>query len=367
MYVILIVGARPNFMKAASLAKALALAPGFRLEIFHTGQHYDDNMSAVFFRELDLPEPAAHLGVGSGTHPDQTARIMLALEPEIHARRPDLVIVVGDVNSTLAASLVASQLQLPLAHVEAGLRSFDRRMPEEINRVVTDVLSDFLFTPSADADENLRREGAAESRIHRVGNVMVDTLLTFRDRAAALNVWQTYGLPADGYALVTLHRPSNVDAYAGLADLLMILEAISQTLPVIFPVHPRTRETLTHFGLDPRLRAYSNVHLVAPLGYLEFVSLMSRARVVLTDSGGIQAETTVLGIPCLTLRTNTEWTITLSQGTNRLVGVDPTTVVTAFHEAVRSTRRGACRVALWDGHAAERVVAVVRTAFQVDG
>ncbi|UCE03583.1 MAG: UDP-N-acetylglucosamine 2-epimerase (non-hydrolyzing) [Candidatus Latescibacterota bacterium] len=351
-----IVGARPNFMKVAPIARVLAQRPAWRHLIVHTGQHYDANMSKVFFSELGIPEPDVHLGVGSGTHAQQTARVMMALEEVIEKARPDMVIVVGDVNSTLAGALVAVKLRIPVAHVEAGLRSFDREMPEEINRVVTDSVADLLLTPSRDGDENLLREGVDPQRIHFVGNVMIDSLLHFLPRARETRAWARFGLQHGGYCLVTLHRPSNVDEERRLRDFLVLLERIGKRLPVLFPIHPRTRKMLQEFGLaeDP-----PGVHLVEPVGYLEFIGLEEGARLVLTDSGGIQEESTILKVPCLTLRANTERPVTVTEGCNRVVGQDPQTIWAAVEEILGQKKRPSRVPEKWDGRAAERIVRVI--------
>ncbi|MBI5650360.1 MAG: UDP-N-acetylglucosamine 2-epimerase (non-hydrolyzing) [Chloroflexi bacterium] len=357
----LVVGARPNFMKAASLVRAIQDDPNFDLALIHTGQHYDDKMSHIFFEELGLPKPDVDLGVGSASHTEQTARVMLALEPEIIARQPNLVIVVGDVNSTLAAGLVASKHNIQLSHIEAGLRSFDRTMPEEINRIVTDALADYLLTPSPDADENLKREGIAPEKIFFVGNVMIDTLLRFKQIALGLETWTRFDLQPRAYSLVTLHRPANVDGAAQLQDLVNALMDIARQMPVVFPIHPRTRANLIRFGLLDAL-ANAGIILTEPLGYLEFQSLMSQARVVLTDSGGIQEETTVLGIHCLTLRENTERPITVTQGTNQLVGLTRARIVAAFNAVLSQDHASPRLPHLWDGHASERIVKILRDA-----
>jgi UDP-N-acetylglucosamine 2-epimerase (non-hydrolysing) len=354
--IVSVVGARPNFMKIAPIVHRLAARPEVRHVLVHTGQHYDQNMSKVFFEDLEIPAPQIHLGVGSGSHAQQTARVIMEFEGVVLREKPDMVVVVGDVNSTMAATLVATKLGVPVAHVEAGLRSFDRTMPEEINRIVTDSIADLLLTPSRDGDENLRREGVDPARIRFVGNVMIDTLLKFLPRAQATRAWETYGVSKGGYALVTLHRPSNVDDAATLGALLRVLERVGAHLPVLFPIHPRTRKMVQEFGVAPQPGA---VRLIDPVGYLEFVALESAARVVLTDSGGIQEETTVLGVPCLTLRTNTERPVTVTDGTNRLVGQDPTAIWNAVQD-VLATAPGPVRVPeYWDGEAAERVVRAI--------
>lgn len=352
-----VVGARPNFMKVAPLMAALSRR-GAAQRLVHTGQHFDEKMSGVFFAELGLPRPDLDLGVGSGTHGEQTGRVMIAFERALleAAPRPDLVVVPGDVNSTVAAALVASKLGIPVAHLEAGLRSFDRAMPEELNRVVTDHLSDLLLTPSPDADENLAREGVPASRVARVGNLMIDTLREHLPRARALSTWRGLGLPEGGYAVVTLHRPSNVDDPAALARLLGALAEVARALPVVFPVHPRTRARLA----DPALAgAAAALRLVEPLGYLEFLSLTSAARLVLTDSGGLQEESTALGVPCLTLRENTERPVTVAEGTNRVVGTDPARIVAEARRALDGAAGRGRIPALWDGRAGERAADAV--------
>lgn len=351
-----IVGARPNLMKIAPLMEVMRRTPGVDPILVHTGQHYDERMSELFFRELEIPAPDHYLGVGSGTHAQQTAQVMVRLEPLFKELRPDLVLVVGDVNSTLAAALVASKLGILLAHVEAGLRSFDRSMPEEVNRIVTDALSDLLFTTERGAMENLRREGIAEEKVHFVGNVMIDTLLRHRERAEELDVPGSFGVPPGAYAVVTLHRPSNVDTPEALAGMVDVVAGVAERLPVVFPVHPRTRSRLADAGLLARLEAEPAVRLTEPLGYLEFLGLLAGARIVLTDSGGVQEETTILGVPCLTLRENTERPVTITHGTNRLVGTDPARILAAVDETLAAPRPEGRRPELWDGRAAERIV-----------
>jgi UDP-N-acetylglucosamine 2-epimerase (non-hydrolysing) len=358
MHILHIVGARPNFMKAAPVLRALSSHHGVRQTLVHTGQHYDAAMSDVFFQQLEMPQPDRNLGVGSGTHAQQTAAVMVALEPVLLELKPDLVLVYGDVNSTVAAALVCSKLAIRVGHVEAGLRSRDRSMPEEINRLLTDQLSDLLFTPSPDGDENLLREGIDSSKIHRVGNVMIDTLVRLLPRTQQ-------HLPADlpsSYALVTLHRPSNVDDLPWLSDLLATLADLSAQLTVIFPVHPRTRQRLEALGSEQPSRA--QLRLVEPLPYLEFLSLQRHAALVITDSGGIQEETTFLNVPCLTVRENTERPITIAMGTNQLVGRDLKKLRSAAKEILQRSREtnaklDATRVPLWDGHAAERIAQII--------
>jgi UDP-N-acetylglucosamine 2-epimerase (non-hydrolysing) len=413
-----VVGTRPNFMKTAAVmaaaerwnqdhsraegghAKAAGSAPSgqppsFSQILVHTGQHYDRNMSRVFFEELGLPRPDYDLAVGSGSHAEQTARVMLSLEPVLVEEAPDLVITVGDVNSTLAAAMVAAKLAFPVAHVEAGLRSRDRSMPEELNRILTDQLSDLLFTTSRDADANLATEGIALERIHFVGNTMIDSLEAHLPRALESKVMADMGLTPGQYAVVTFHRPSNVDDEKGLHRLVEVLREISAKLPVAFPVHARTRERLVRFGLGDRLgallrdpqesrlglsrehrpaEATPRITMCEPLGYLDFLGLMARARLVLTDSGGIQEETTALGIPCLTLRKNTERPVTISEGTNRLVDPeDVRSIITAVDEElavprhtrpIEARRPGpgwgtTRRPELWDGQAGDRIVRVI--------
>lgn len=358
MHVLHVVGARPNFMKAAPVLRALSAYPGVRQTLVHTGQHYDAAMSAVFFQQLEMPDPDCNLGVGSSSHAQQTAAVMLAFEPVLLERKPDLVLVYGDVNSTVAAALVCSKLGVQVGHVEAGLRSHDRSMPEEINRLLTDQLSDLLFTPSADGDENLLREGIDAAKIHFVGNVMIDTLVRLLPRAEA-HFPPGVSTP---YALVTLHRPSNVDDLPWLRELLATLADLSGHLHVIFPVHPRTRQRLDDLGSVHG--ASARLRLLEPLPYFEFLALQQRAALVITDSGGIQEETTFLGVPCLTVRENTERPITVTQGTNQLVGRNMPRLREAAAEILRQDlSRGreanSRRVPLWDGHAAERIAEVI--------
>jgi UDP-N-acetylglucosamine 2-epimerase (non-hydrolysing) len=352
--VVHVVGARPNFMKIAPLMKAIEARGGLRQVLVNTGQHYDENMAGGFFTELGMPRPDRDLGVGSGTHAVQTARVMIGFEEACMEERPDLVIVVGDVNSTLAAAIVAAKLVIPVAHVEAGLRSFDPTMPEEVNRVVADRLANLLFTPSADADENLLREGVAPDRIHLVGNIMIDTLFNHLPLARLERVRDRLAIDKDEYALVTLHRPSNVDDVATLKGIVGALREIARDLPVVFPVHPRTRHRLSDSGIED----VPGLILTTPLGYIDFLSLTANARIVLTDSGGLQEETTALGVRCLTLRTNTERPITITQGTNRLVGIEPQAILAGYHEAMRTPVPDR-RPPLWDGHTAERVANVL--------
>jgi UDP-N-acetylglucosamine 2-epimerase (non-hydrolysing) len=357
--VINVVGARPNFMKAAPVFGAMRRRPAeFRPLLIHTGQHYDPRMSGDFFRDLNLPEPDAHLGVGSGTHAEQTAEVMRRFEPVVLEHRPDWVVVVGDVNSTLACALVCAKLRVRVAHVEAGLRSRDRSMPEEINRLLTDQIADLLLTPSADADENLLAEGVPTERIRLVGNVMIDSLLAQLPRAESSRVREELGVEGRDYAVVTLHRPSNVDDARTLARVMSALARVAESLPVVFPAHPRTRARIDEFGLREEIERAGRVRLIEPLGYLDFLRLFSGASLVLTDSGGLQEETTALGIPCLTLRENTERPVTVTHGTNRVVGTDAEGIASAAREALDSARASEPRRVppLWDGRTAERIL-----------
>jgi UDP-N-acetylglucosamine 2-epimerase (non-hydrolysing) len=353
----LIAAARPNFMKVAPLWHALTDAADFEPVLIHTGQHYDPNMSDAIFKDLGLPQAHHHLGIGSGSHATQTGRVMIAYERLALKERPDWLVVVGDVNPTAACSLVAAKLRIPLVHLEAGLRSRDRDMPEEINRLVTDVLADVLWTPSPDADANLIAEGIARSRISRVGNIMIDSFELVRPAIEAARTARKYRLTERRYAVVTLHRPSNVDDPATLALLAETLVAAQRRLPLIFPVHPRTAKRLAERRLDERLEA-AGIKLVEPLSYIRFMSLVLDSAGVITDSGGIQEETTYLGIPCFTLRENTERPITISEGTNRLV--TPLTLPEALKSALNGSRAAARKPDLWDGHTAARCVEDLR-------
>lgn len=345
-----IVGARPNFMKVAPVLKALAAHPAVVQTLIHTGQHYDSNMSDVFLSQLGIPDPDVNLAVGSGTHAKQTAEIMTRLEPILDEHRPDLVLVYGDVNSTVAASLVAAKMGVKIGHVEAGLRSFDRTMPEEINRLVTDHLADFLFTPSADGNANLEKEGIPREKIFLVGNVMIDSLVRLLPSAQSLprNGWP------ERYALVTLHRPANVDDSCTLKSILSSLTEVSRELAVVFPAHPRTRQRIADFGLNA-----GNLKVLDPVPYLEFLALQSRATVVITDSGGIQEETTYLGVPCLTVRENTERPITVTSGTNVLVGRSAERLRTELSTVLSGQAKKGTVPPLWDGHAGERIADII--------
>lgn len=353
----LVVGARPNFMKAAPLMAAVRAKGRLQARLIHTGQHFDANMSDVFFKQLEMAEPDLYLDIHGGSVNQQVARVIAELDKEFTARRPDMVVVFGDVNATLAASIAANKLNIPLAHVEAGLRSFDREMPEEHNRIVADVLADYLFTPSPDADENLATAGIPSERVYRVGNIMVDSLLRFKPAAEQLAAWKGYGLTGNQYGLVTLHRPSNVDEQAALSEIAAALVEIQRSVQLIFPVHPRTRSRMAEWGLLDTLEA-SGVKLLEPVGYLEFISLMTQAQFVLTDSGGIQEESTVLGIACLTARENTERPITLQMGGNQLVGNSRDGIL-AGYRSLQGQKAAPRQPELWDGRTAERIEAIL--------
>jgi UDP-N-acetylglucosamine 2-epimerase (non-hydrolysing) len=348
-----VVGARPNFMKMAPVILE-ARQRGMDQFVVHTGQHYDAQMSAIFFDELQLPQPDICLGVGSGSHADQTARVMLGFERVCVEQKPDLVVVGGDVNSTLACALTAAKLFIPVAHVESGLRSFDRSMPEEINRILTDHVASLLFTTEQSGTENLLREGISAKKIHFVGNSMIDSLQSHVGKALGSRPWEKFGLEAGCYGLVTLHRPANVDDIEAFSNITEAISEISRDITLVFPVHPRTRQCIEQFGID-----LGAVRLTEPLGYTDFLGLMAKASLVLTDSGGVQEETTALGVPCLTLRRNTERPITLELGTNRLAGVKKSGIVNAAREAVSGNGTYNTSPPLWDGHAALRIVDVI--------
>ena len=353
MQILHVVGARPNFMKVAPVHRALASRAGVKQMLVHTGQHYDVNMSDVFFQQLSIPMPDVNLGVGSGSHGKQTAEIMIGFEALVQERRPDLVLVYGDVNSTAAAALVCAKLGIRIGHVEAGLRSFDRTMPEEINRLVTDQLSDMLFTPSEDGDRNLEKEGIAKEKIFLVGNVMIDTLVRLLPLAEKVSLDE---LPQE-YALVTLHRPSNVDEPASLRKLIEALAKISSRIAVVFPVHPRTRQRIKDVAMN--LPASDKLLLLEPKPYIDFLALQRRATAVITDSGGIQEETTYLGIPCITVRENTERPVTVGEGTNVLVGRDLERLRSELEKILDGKRKPHRIPALWDGKASERIAKII--------
>jgi UDP-N-acetylglucosamine 2-epimerase (non-hydrolysing) len=354
-----VVGARPNLIKMAAILEAMKRRPQLKPILLHTGQHYDYELYRVFFKDLNLALPQINLGVGSGTHPKQIAKIMSRFDKSLKKVSPDLVVVFGDVNSTLACALVTAQARLPLVHVEAGLRSFDRRMPEEINRILTDSLSDYLFTTCQDANENLLREGTDKRRIFFVGNVMIDTLLRYKDRAKASKIMARLNIENQRFALLTLHRPENVDNKNSFLRIIKALKVVSRSIKIIYSLHPRSRKQLEKFGLLRRLKETKNLLLIRPCGYLDFIKLLMGSVLVLTDSGGIQEEATILGIPCLTLRQNTERPITVARGTNKVVGTEPQRIV-AECEKILAGRRKKPRVPmLWDGRAAGRIAEIL--------
>ncbi len=357
--VISVVGARPNFMKVAPLHTAFQKYPSILHRIVHTGQHYDANMSKVFFDDLELPHPDVYLGIGSGSHAVQTAKIMVEFEKIVLAEKPDMVVVVGDVNSTVACSLVCAKLLIPVAHVEAGLRSFDRAMPEEVNRIITDSIADLLFVSERSGLLNLRAEGIPDSKVFFVGNVMIDSLIRFKEKAGRSAIRKTLGVDGKQYALVTLHRPSNVDVRENLTSILSMLDKISQQHTVIFPIHPRTRKMITEFKLVEKLRLNTNVVLCEPLGYLDFLRLLESAALAITDSGGIQEETTYLGIPCFTMRENTERPATVSEGTNTLMGFDYAKTAVEAEAVFQGKYKKGEVPEWWDGNTAERIIKVM--------
>jgi UDP-N-acetylglucosamine 2-epimerase (non-hydrolysing) len=358
--IICVCGARPNFMKMAPLMRAFKTHGGFEIQLVHTGQHYDEEMSSLFFKELQIPEPDINLEVGSGSHTMQTSEIMKRFEPVVLDFKPDYVLVVGDVNSTIACGLVAVKLGIKLIHVEAGLRSFDRTMPEEINRILTDAISDLLFVSEQSGLDNLRREGIPEDKIHFVGNVMIDTLLANRERAAQSKILDELNLRPWQYGVITLHRPSNVDDIKQFEQIICAFEQIQKELVLVFPMHPRTRKNLCKTKLGRRMKFLESFRITAPLGYLDFLKLMSESCLVMTDSGGIQEETTILEIPCITLRENTERPVTITDGTNHLVNLTTQAIVDGFRE-IRSKRDilKDRRPPLWDGKAAERIIELI--------
>ena len=359
MKVINVCGARPNFMKIAPLMRAYGDHDAIEPILVHTGQHYDEKMSRLFFEELQIPRPDLNLEVGSGSHAQQTAEIMKRFEPLVVERTPDMVLVVGDVNSTIACALVAAKLGVAVAHVEAGLRSFDPSMPEEINRVLTDRISDLLFVSEPSGLENLKREGVDPGKVHFVGNVMIDTLRFNRGKADQSNILDELGLSAGQYVVVTLHRPSNVDDPAVFSRILDALEQVQADLPVVFPMHPRTRSNIDKMGFAARVGAMGQLRILEPLGYLEFLKLLSEAAAVLTDSGGIQEETTILQTPCLTVRENTERPVTIEQGTNQLVGTDPERIIAAYRSVRGRPLVEGPTPEKWDGQAAGRIAEVL--------
>lgn len=360
MKIVLVAGARPNFMKVAPILRLLRENPSSFQPVFvHTGQHYDVEMSELFLAELNLPAPDYYLGVGSGSHAEQTGRVMTAFEQVLARERPDLVMVVGDVNSTLAAALTAAKLCIPVAHVEAGLRSFDRTMPEEINRVLTDHLCEQLFTTCEDANANLRAEGIGEEKIHFVGNTMVESLLTYRALAERSSIGERLGVEPSNFCVVTLHRPSNVDRPEVLRALMSALEEIAAELPVVFPAHPRTQKRLQEFGVWHPGGEAGQVVILEPVGYFDFLWLEAHARLVITDSGGVQEETTILSVPCLTVRENTERPITIAMGTNVLVGSDPARLVEEARRVLRGDGKRGAVPALWDADVSKRIIAVL--------
>ncbi len=355
-----IVGARPNFMKVAPLHRAFSADAQIDSKIVHTGQHYDAKMSDVFFNQLELPKPDYFLGIGGGSHTVQTAKIMLEFEQVLLVEKPDIVLVVGDVNSTIACAMVAVKEHIPVVHVEAGLRSGDRKMPEEVNRIMTDSISDDLFVTESAGIENLAREGVADEKVHFVGNVMIDSLVYYRQKAEKLDLLSSFGLSSKQYVLMTMHRPSNVDAEIGLRNILEIIKTTSENRKVLFPVHPRTLNNMDRFGLLSELKALKNVVLLEPQGYLEFLNLMGNAELIITDSGGIQEETTYLQVPCITFRASTERPVTVEIGTNYLLSnLDPATVNKLVITILAGNAKKGEIPPLWDGHAAERIKAIL--------
>ncbi|MFO7895835.1 MAG: UDP-N-acetylglucosamine 2-epimerase (non-hydrolyzing) [Candidatus Cloacimonadales bacterium] len=357
----LIVGARPNFMKMAPLYKEFQkYKSDFSVKLIHTGQHYDERMSKFFFDDLQLPVPDEYLEVGSGTHGKQTARIIERYEEVLLKDKPDLVIVAGDVNSTVACALDAVKLHIPVAHLEAGLRSFAKTMPEEINRIMTDVISDYLLTPSVDANENLLKEGKPAAKIYLVGNIMIDSLIYYRSKAEESQILSDLKIRPKEYALITLHRPSNVDNKAGLVAILDAFEQISKSLKLIFPIHPRTTKQIKNFGLESKVKQMKNLLLIPPAGYYDFLNLQMNAKFILTDSGGIQEESTYFGVPCLTLRPNTERPITIWEGTNQLVKLESAEIITAAEKIIKGDLKSGKIPQFWDGKTAERIVQIFK-------
>ncbi|SMO87527.1 non-hydrolyzing UDP-N-acetylglucosamine 2-epimerase [Fodinibius sediminis] len=363
MKIINVASARPNFMKVAPLLEEYNNHPEIEAQLLHTGQHYDYEMSKIFFDELGIPAPDHHLGVGSGSHAEQTAKVMTAFEQVLEAEQPDWVVVVGDVNPTMACTIVANKLGIKVAHVEAGLRSYDRGMPEEINRVLTDSIADLLLTPSIDGNMNLMKEGVAEEKVRFVGNIMIDTLFSMRERSHESTILADLGIDEQDYILVTLHRPSNVDQQETLQHFVEILEQTAARVPMIWPVHPRSKNRAEQFGLWKRLEQIEQLHLLEPVGYLDNVKLMNNARLVLTDSGGMQEETTALGVSCLTARPNTERPITITEGTNTLVGTDPEMILDHINKHLQNGVAGhedLPKPLYWDGNTARRIVQAIK-------
>jgi UDP-N-acetylglucosamine 2-epimerase (non-hydrolysing) len=378
MKVIQVVGARPNFMKVAPLHRAIQKLAGWTSMIVHTGQHFDAKMSDVFFTQLELPKPDFFLGIGGGSHTEVTAKIMVAFEKIVESEKPDLIIVVGDVTSTLACTLVAIKMGIKVAHVEAGLRSFDRTMPEELNRILTDSVADYLFVTEESGMQHLKNEGVADERVFFAGNVMIDSLVRYQEKAKTTTILEDLGLrtsdsrlstvdfrlPTENYIVMTMHRPANVDTEKGLQSILELIELSSKDTKIIFPIHPRTRAHMEKFGLADRLDQAKNLIMTEPLGYLEFIQLMSNATAILTDSGGIQEETTYLGVPCLTFRDSTERPITVTLGTNQLLSdLDPKKTYAALKEILAGKVKKGSIPPLWDGKAAERIAAKLAEIF----
>ncbi|MCD4796357.1 MAG: UDP-N-acetylglucosamine 2-epimerase (non-hydrolyzing) [Candidatus Cloacimonetes bacterium] len=357
----LIVGARPNFMKMAPLYKEFAKFPEeFDVKLIHTGQHYDERMSKFFFDDLQMPKPDEYLEVGSGTHGKQTAKIMERYEEVLLKNRPDLVIVAGDVNSTAACAIDAVKLHIPVAHLEAGLRSFARSMPEEINRILTDAISDYLLTPSPDGDENLLCEGVPKNKIFFVGNIMIDSLIQYQEKARQSKILEKLKIENHDYALITLHRPSNVDKENGLLTILNAFEEISKSIKLVFPIHPRTTKQITAYGLEEKVKKMKNLLLIPPVGYYDFLKLQMKAKFILTDSGGIQEESTYFGVPCLTLRPNTERPITITEGTNKLVKLETEHIIEEAKNIISGNTKKGKIPKYWDGKTAERIVKIFR-------
>jgi UDP-N-acetylglucosamine 2-epimerase (non-hydrolysing) len=364
MKIINVVGARPNFMKIAPLVAEMQKFPEIHASLVHTGQHYDFEMSQVFFQDLEMPKPDIYLAVGSGSHAVQTANVMTAFDRVLEEVKPDVIVVVGDVNSTLACALVASKRCIPVAHVEAGLRSFDRTMPEEVNRLLTDQISDLLFVTCGDATDNLLKEGIAKSKIHLVGNVMIDSLCRTREKAMKCDAGERIGLNGQPFALLTLHRPSNVDDPIRLQRIMGAIREVGRHLKIIFPVHPRTAERIRSLGGANSPQEMNGIVFTPPLGSVDFLGLLLKAKFVMTDSGGLQEETTYLQVPCLTLRENTERPITVSAGTNSIVGTDPERIVGSAMRILAGESKHSEVPPLWDGHASERIVEVLRREFR---